>query len=165
MLFNLIANFGSKNVIELGTSFGINTMYMAANTTVKVTTFEGCKNTAAIARNNFRTLGYANIDLVEGNIDSTLPLFKSNVTKKIDLALIDANHRLEPTINYFNQLLPICNEHCIIVIDDIYWSTEMTEAWKQLQNHPQVSVSVDLYELGLLFIQPILGKSHYKLMF
>jgi predicted O-methyltransferase YrrM len=165
LLFNLIGEFKCKNVIELGTSFGINTMYLAANTTVKVTTFEGCRNTASIARENFKNLGYTNIELVEGNIDTTLPLFKSNTINKIDLALIDANHKLKPTIAYFNHLLHICNDHCIIVVDDIYWSVEMTKAWRHLQEHPSVSVSVDLYELGILFIQPELGKEHYKLMF
>jgi predicted O-methyltransferase YrrM len=164
LLFNLINDFDCKNIIELGTSFGINTMYMATKAPVKVSTFEGCPNTAKIARNNFDELGYANIELIIGNIDETLPEFIQQSTGKIDLVFMDANHKFEPTISYFNQLLKLCNNQSILIIDDIYWSPEMTRAWQELKNHPLVTTSVDLYELGILFFRPELEKAHFKLI-
>lgn len=165
LLFNLINDFECKNIIELGTSFGINTMYMATNSRVHVSTFEGCPNTADIARNNFDTLGYANIELIIGNIDETLPKFIHQSTEKIDLVFMDANHKLEPTISYFNQLLKLCHSQSILIIDDIYWSPEMTRAWEKLKIHPLVTTSVDLYELGIIFLRPELEKAHFKLMY
>jgi predicted O-methyltransferase YrrM len=165
LLFNLINDFECKNILELGTSFGINTMYMATNSRVKVSTFEGCPNTADIAKNNFDVLGYANIELIIGNIDNTLTEFIHQSTGKIDLVFMDANHKLEPTVRYFNQLLKLCHHQSIIIIDDIYWSSEMTRAWEKLKNHPQVTTSVDLYTLGILFFRPELEKTHFKLMY
>ena len=165
LLFKLIRDFECKHIIELGTSFGINTMYMATNSQVKVYSFEGCQNTAGIARKHFDELGYSNIELIIGNIDETLPQFIHQSMAKIDLVFMDANHKLEPTLNYFNQLLKLCHNQSIIIIDDIYWSPEMTKAWQKLKDHPQVTTSVDLYELGLLFFRPELEKAHFRLMF
>lgn len=164
LLFKLINDFECKNIIELGTSFGINTMYMATNPHVNVHSFEGCLNTAAIAQKQFDKLGYSNIKIIIGNIDETLPQFIHQSMAKIDLVFMDANHLLEPTLNYFNQLLKLCHNQSIIILDDIYWSAEMTKAWEKLKSHPQVTTSVDLYDLGLLFFRPELEKAHYKLM-
>ena len=90
-MFKLISDFECKNIIELGTSFGINTMYMATNSRVKVHSFEGCPNTAAIAQKNFDELGYSNIELIIGNIDETLPQFIHQSMDKIDLVLVKEN--------------------------------------------------------------------------
>jgi len=165
LLFKLIHDFECENIIELGTSFGVNTMYMATNSKVKVYSFEGCPNTARIAQRNFDELGYSNIELILGNIDETLPEFIHQSMAQIDLVFMDANHKLEPTLNYFNQLLKLCHNQSIIIIDDIYWSQEMTKAWEKLKSHPRVTTSVDLYDLGLLFFRPELEKAHFRLMF
>jgi predicted O-methyltransferase YrrM len=165
LLFKLINDFECENIIELGTSFGINTMYMATNSRVNVHSFEGCPNTAALAKQNFDDLGYSNIELIIGDIDETLPKFIHHNMTKIDLVYMDANHQLEPTLSYFNQLLKICHNQSIIIIDDIYWSPEMTKAWETLKIYPQVTTSVDLYALGILFLRPELEKAHFKLMF
>ena len=164
LLFKLIHDYQCKNIIELGTSFGINSMYMAANSLVKVHSFEGCPNTAAIAQKYFDELGYSNIELVIGDINTTLPQFANQCMNKIDLVFMDANHQLEPTISYFKQLLSICHDQSIIVIDDIYWSSEMTKAWEEIKLHPQVTTSIDLYDLGILFFRPELERAHYRLM-
>jgi len=164
MLFKLIHDFKCKNVVELGTSFGINTMYLAVDSAVNVYSFEGCTNTANIARDNFIEQGYNNIKLIHGNINNTLPEFVHQTSEKIDLVFIDANHKLEPTLQYFNLLLSICHNQSIIIIDDIYWSREMTMAWQQLQLHPQVTTTIDLYKIGIVFLKPELEKMHVKLM-
>ena len=164
LLLNIITDFDCKNVIELGTSFGFNTMYLATNPQVSVTTFEGCPNTAAIAQQNFNELEYANIELITGNIDETLPQFIHQSTGKLDFVFMDANHQLKATLVYFDQLLKVCHNESIIVLDDIYWSAEMTKAWEVLKEHPQVSTSIDIYTLGILFLKPDMEKSHFRLM-
>ena len=54
LLSNFASEFGKHLIIELGTSFGISTMYMAASCPEAVVyTIEGCPETAAIAEQNF----------------------------------------------------------------------------------------------------------------
>ena len=165
LFYNIIRYFNYNNVIELGTSFGINTLYLAANTRVNVTTFEGCMETSKIAQDIFDELSYENIDLIYGDIDETLPAFIKYFPNQVDMAFIDANHTYEATLRYFNWLLPLCSADSLIVIDDIYWSEEMTRAWETLVKHPQVTTSVDLYKFGMLFFNPDLEKKNYTLMY
>lgn len=162
LLYHIIHNFGFKNIIELGTSFGINTMYLALDKTTQVTTFEGCPSIAGIANEQFSKLSYDNIELVQGNIDSTL---KSHLetSAKIDLAFIDANHRLAPTLKYFELLTNRCHNSSILVFDDIHWSKEMSEAWKTISNDPRVTLSLDMFNLGLVFFRPELTKMSIRL--
>jgi predicted O-methyltransferase YrrM len=165
LLYGLIRNYDCRNIVELGTSFGINTLYLATNPNVDVVTFEGCKNTASIATSNFKSLGYNNIELIEGNIDNTLSEYINHSSNEIDLAFMDANHKYEPTMKYFELLLTRIDEKSIIIIDDIYWSKGMTKAWAEIKNHPRVSITVDLFNAGIVFFKPELTKEHFRLMY
>ncbi len=154
----LVAHIGARTIVELGTSFGINTLYLANNRDAAITTFEGSPAVADIASLTFEFAG-ANIELIIGNIDQTLPAFLQR-TGKIDLAFIDANHRYDPTMSYFGWLLQKVGEQSAIVIDDIYHSPEMARAWRAIRSHRLVYASVDLYRCGIVFFDPSLNKQH-----
>jgi predicted O-methyltransferase YrrM len=160
-LFYRIAKYvEAKNILELGTSMGITSLYLAKAEESKVTTFEGNPYMINIARTNFEYFRQKNIEVVEGNIDQTLPDYLQNPAK-IDFALIDANHRYEPTVSYFAQLARRMGDHGIIVIDDIYYSEEMAKAWREIKKHDLVYASVDLYRCGILFFDLNLNKQHF----
>lgn len=165
LLSRIIQQFDFKGIVELGTSLGLNTAYLAkSHEQIQVTTFEGSGTIAELALQHFEQLGLSNIEVVMGNIDQTLELWLATSTK-IDLAYLDANHRYEPTIRYFELLLPKMNQQGIIILDDIHWSKEMNQAWNELKNHPQVSLSIDLFEGGILFLNPEIPKGQYILSF
>ncbi len=159
----IIRHYNYQTIVELGTSFGLNTLYLAATPATRVYTFEGCPNTAKIARHNFAATGVGNIELIAGNIDQTLPDFCQKSTEKIDLVFLDANHNYTPTLQYVEWLLPRCHKNSMMIIDDIHWSPAMTRAWQKLQAHPQVTTTIDLYQLGILLFRPGLKKAHYRL--
>lgn len=164
LLVRLLEFNDSRQIVELGTSFGLNTLYLAQKENTQVTTFEGSKEIADIALTNFEYFEKENIKLIEGNIDTELPKFL-NSRISIDFAYIDANHRFKPTMEYFNLILKRMNDNSILVLDDIYWSKEMTNAWETIKNHPQVTHTIDLYEIGVVFFKPDLVKKHYTLIF
>lgn len=155
----LVKRFEAKSIVELGTSFGINTLYLAEHRESHVTTFEGAPAVADIAALTFEFAGKKNIDLVTGNIDRTLPTFLQSI-RKVDFAFIDANHRYEPTVRYFEWLSKKTHEHSAIVIDDIHYSAEMARAWDDLRAHRLVYASVDLFRCGIAFFDPSLNKQH-----
>jgi predicted O-methyltransferase YrrM len=113
-----------------------------------------------IALTHFEAFEITNIKLVEGNIDQTLPDFLQ-LSEKIDFVFMDANHRFEPTLRYFNLLMKRMTPRGIIVMDDIYYSPEMTQAWNALRTHKVVYGSVDLFRMGILFFDPALNHQHY----
>lgn len=154
----LIERFNLRTVIELGTSFGINTLYLAAPGT-SVTTFEGSPEVASIASSTFEFANATNIKLSEGEIDKRLPEELQRISK-VDLALLDANHTYAATVRYFNLLVRRIHTRSVMVIDDIHYSREMYQAWTEIKRNPLVHASADLFRCGLLFFDPSLNKQH-----
>lgn len=165
LLFRLVNHFQPKTILELGTSLGLTTSYLAeARKNSRIYTFEGCPNIAQVALENFRKQGYRNITLVEGNIDKTLEQQLQQV-EQLDFAFLDGNHRYEPTLRYFEHCLSKSHENSVLVLDDIYWSAEMKRAWQEVKRHPQVRQTVDLYFVGLVFFRKQQPKEHFTLYY
>lgn len=160
LLFRMVQAYKPATVIELGTSLGITSAYLAnGNKHAKLTTFEGSPAIASIAQKNFKALGILNIELIKGNFDDTITPFLEK-TGKVDFAFIDGNHRKVPTLNYFNQILEKSHEDTILVFDDIHWSREMEQAWQEIITQPRVSLSIDLFFLGIVFFKRIFSDKH-----
>lgn len=166
LLFRIVDHYSPANILELGTSLGITTAYMAAaNEQSKVVTMEGAATVAAVARKNLAKLGLQNIRLVEGNFDETLAATVQQMGS-IDLAFVDGNHRYEPTLRYFRELLPAMHEYSILIFDDIHWSKEMEQAWTEIQRDPAVTLSIDLFFIGLVFFRKEQKvKQHFTIRF
>ena len=166
LLHRMVQHYQPKTILEIGTSLGITTSYLAkADDKASVITMEGAKAIAAIAKQNFESLGVSNIQRVIGNFDDTLPatLLSSSV---IDLAFIDGNHRYDPTINYFQQILAKSANNTIIILDDIYWSEEMEQAWNWVKQHEQVKLTIDLFAIGIVVLRKeILHKQHFSIRY
>ena len=155
-----------NTVLELGTSLGVTTAYFArALPGSEIITMEGCPETARLAKKNFSELNLKNISVIVGNIDHTLPDFLKKQNQKIDLVFFDANHRCEPTVRYFNHALPYADDNSVFIFDDIYWSKEMTAAWEEIKSHPEVSVTIDLFWVGLVFFRKEQVKEDFILRF
>ncbi|MEK6781540.1 MAG: class I SAM-dependent methyltransferase [Bacteroidota bacterium] len=157
---NIIRYLKATNIVELGTSLGITSLYLAMNEDSQVTTFEGSHSLADVALTNFEYFDKNNIELIEGNINSTLPEFVQNPAK-INFVLMDANHQYAPTLLYFNLMMRRLNEKSIVVLDDIHWSEEMERAWNELRASQLVYGSIDLFRCGILFFDPDLNRQHY----
>ncbi|MFP4093796.1 MAG: O-methyltransferase [Cyclobacteriaceae bacterium] len=154
----------ARTIIELGTSLGITTLYLAAACPkARIYTFEGCRETAEVARRHFKLLNRNNIELIEGNIDEQLPPLISRIDQ-FDLAYLDANHRYAPTLHYYELLRSKSHPTSVIVLDDLYWSAGMSQAWKELRQRPEVSLSLDLFDAGLLFFHPARQQQHHALI-
>ncbi len=161
LLSGLAAEFGKTAIIEFGTSFGISTMYMAAgNRAAIVYTMEGSHEISEIAKENFVEAGLTNINILEGQFETLLPELEE---KRINpgLVFIDGNHRKLATIEYFTRLIDLTDENSVIVIDDIYYSSEMGEAWKEIKENKRVSFTIDIYRMGLVFFRQGMTRNDY----
>ena len=166
LLFRMVKFYKPSTVIELGTSLGITTAYLAkANVVSKVVTMEGAEEIANLARENFNKLDLRNVELVRGNFDDTL----DKVLQKCgtpDFVFVDGNHRKEPTLRYFHQILPLCGNNSILIFDDIHWSEEMEEAWREIKMHESVRATIDIFYFGIvLFRSEFLEGRHFKIRF
>jgi len=165
LIYRLAKDNDPKSVIELGTCLGLTSAYLAqAAPDAEVVTIEGCPQTAAVAAQNFKDLGIKNIELQVGNFDTLLPNL-IGTKAKLDFVYIDGNHRKDATLNYFNWCLPKVHENSLLIFDDIYWSEGMKEAWAQIKQHPQVTVTIDLFWIGLVFFKKGQAKEHFKIRY
>lgn len=148
-------------VIELGTSLGISTAYMASvDSSNHVMSLEGSSSVLSVAREQWVRLGLGNIESIVGRIEDTL---YKHARARIDMAFVDANHTYSATMEYVLYLLPRLSEKGMLVIDDIHYSQEMSRAWDELKDNPCVSSSMDLYHVGILFVDPHYLKRHYRI--
>lgn len=153
LLHRIVKYYQCKSIVELGTSLGTTTAYLSsAAPDGKVFTVEGAKQIAAIAKGFFTSRNLANIELLQGNFDAVIPDILSRL-ETVDLLFIDGNHREKATVDYFEAFLPKANDDSIFILDDIHWSRGMEQAWNRVKNHPAVTVSIDLFFIGLVFFR------------
>jgi predicted O-methyltransferase YrrM len=153
LLYRLVADQQPKNIIELGTCLGTTSIYLQkAAPDAKVYTLEGCPETANIAKESFAKAGLKDIELITGNFDNTLPGVIDGLDK-LDFVFVDGNHQKDATLKYFEWCLPKVHENTLLIFDDIYWSEGMKEAWAEIKAHPQVTVTVDLFWIGLVYFR------------
>eukprot|EP01037_Dinobryon_pediforme_P009385 gene9385-9465_t len=161
LLYRLAADAQPRNIIELGTCLGITTVYLQkAAPGAKVFTLEGCPQTAAIASETFARAGINDTTLLTGNFDDTLPDV-IGALNQLDFVFVDGNHQKEATLKYFKWCLPKVHEDTLLIFDDIYWSEGMKEAWKEIKAHPDVTVTVDLFWIGLVYFKPGQAKEDF----
>jgi len=165
LLYRIIQFYKPNNILELGTSLGISSLYLAkANQNSQVFTFEGCPETANIAEQNFKKLNANNINITLGDFNKTLNS-KLEEIKTIDLAFIDGNHQEKPTIEYFEKCLKYSNNDTIFIFDDIHWSDGMENAWNYIKSHSKTTLTVDLFFVGIVFIKSELSKENFTIKF
>src|SRR5690606_1310758 len=136
LIYRLVRDTRPGTVLELGTCLGITTLYLAkAQADARVITIEGCPQTAAVAREVFRSAKAGQIESLTGNFDEVLPgLLKT--LPSLEVLFVDGNHRRDATLNCFERGLRILHEGSVHVFDDIHWSKGMEEAWERIKAHP-----------------------------
>jgi len=161
-LHNIIRHYQPEKVLEMGTSLGISTSYMAlGKRDSRILTLEGDKSVASIARQNFESLNLKNITILEGRFSDTLSSALDKL-KVVDVAFIDGNHRYQPTVDYFNEILGYTSQNSLLIFDDIHWSNQMEKAWQYIKEHEATRMTIDLFHMGVVFLNPaIKAKQHH----
>lgn len=164
ILFNAVSYLNPETILEAGTSLGMSSAYMASARRASVLiTLEGNKDIARIARETHESAGLSNIEILTGKFKDTLePALKK--LNRIDLVYLDGHHSFEPTMQYFNTVLIYSHSKTVIILDDIYWSEDMESAWKAIKTHPAVSLTIDIYNLGFVFLDTSLSKEDVRLV-
>jgi predicted O-methyltransferase YrrM len=142
-----------RKIIEIGTSLGISTAYLArSGPDVEMLSLEGCPETAKSAKANLASLNINNAGIIEGEFQTTLPEALEKL-RKIDMVFIDGNHRKDPVMEYFSRCLEYAGNDSVFIIDDIHWSEEMEEAWHEIKSNAKVRLSLDLFHMGWVFFR------------
>jgi predicted O-methyltransferase YrrM len=160
-LYRITNYFKPKNVLELGTSVGLGSaaMAIASNNSI-IKTVEVNKNISDIAKKVFKSYQLKNIQI---DTSSFKDFFKKSNYENLDLVYLDGTCDKESTIENFNSLLKHSHNESVFIINNIYWSKEMTEAWNIIKKQKEITVSIDTYYLGFLFFRKEQPKQHFTI--
>ena len=153
LLYKMAVYYRMETILELGTSLGLTTRYLAlANPVHGVISIEGSPEIAEFARQLFIEESKDNIELIVGDFSKKLEnaLVKMKGRKMI---FFDGNHQYQSTLDYFNQSLAYCGEDDIMIFDDIHWSEGMEKAWLEIKKNKEVSCTIDLFFVGVVFFR------------
>ncbi len=165
LLFRMVRQYKPANILELGTSLGISSIYLGlASPDSRIITLEGCLDSANVAHENFDKSGLKNIEIITGNFEDKLTGALEKMPSP-DLVFFDGNHKMKPTLAYFEECLKHISQNTIFIFDDIHWSSGMEEAWRTICRHKKVKVTVDLFQMGVVFFKDDLSKENFSLRF
>lgn len=161
LLYRICQHYQPKRCLEFGTNLGISTLYqLGALTDSRFVSMEGAAPLAALASRHCEQFGLSP-EILVGEFSSLLEERLDLAEYRPDYVFVDGNHRYQPTMDYFEALLPHISDGGIIIFDDINWSKEMQQAWQEIIAHPAVTLSLDLYVLGICFIRRPQAKEHF----
>jgi predicted O-methyltransferase YrrM len=166
LLLELVHDFRPASAVELGTSLAISTAYMAAALELsgegRLVTLEGAGTVAERAGRNLARLGLdGRVEIVVGRFQDTLGGVLARVAP-VDYAFVDGHHDGDATLAYFEQLAPSLSEDALLVFDDVSWSRGMAKAWERIRSDERVSLSVDLFQIGLCVVGgPSVSRSRF----
>lgn len=157
LLYLLIRAFKPKSVIELGTNVGLSSSFIGMalkdnDDEGKLTTLDASPYRMRQAREVHDNLSLNNIAYVEGLFTDTL---KPTLLRcpAVDFAFIDGHHQLQPTLDYFEEIVAFSVPGAIFVFDDIRWSEGMKQAWRTLSKDERFSLVLDLSSMGLCVLR------------
>ena len=162
LLFRLVHFFKCRTILQIRAHSGILSLYLSM----------ACKDCSCYAlEENPELLEAAkvfagqqsleNLHFMEGHYTENLNKLK-NLVSPFDLIFVNQSGNPEKTLQTIDLFKPFIGEKSILIIDGISENKAMKELWKKIENHPQTSVTIDLFALGIVFFDKKLHKQHYK---
>ncbi|MCQ2204579.1 MAG: class I SAM-dependent methyltransferase [Bacteroidales bacterium] len=162
LLYRLVSEWKPLRVVELGTSLGVSTQYIARALApdAQMITVEGSASCAEVAQRLLQADGLSVIQRI-GNFDDILPDVLQSMPD-VEFFYVDGNHTYEATMRYFSLIAQHATPRTMIVFDDIHWSQGMTAAWNDIVADSRVMTSIDLLHLGIVFFRQGCQKEFYR---
>jgi len=161
-LFRLTNRYKPRKILAIGSSLGLTPLYLSRyNSLVQCITLECESDFAEIAAHLLNKEANPLLQIRTGLYHELLPESLSQL-KQVDCLFISKDIGINDSETIFEQCLPFVHDKTVCVWAGIHSSSEKVHHWKQICQHPKVTVAVDLFQLGLLFFQPKLHKRVYK---
>jgi len=169
LLFRLVNNAQPTSIIEVGRVIGLTTAYLAAP----------CKKVPVISIDVKRDQNLSDFtSLMLKQHAPNVELHEEEVVNCLDEALlrVEKEERLfilfrlelfevEVAMQIFKKLIKVTNSQSIIVMTGIHASKALNRLWKDYIKSDKISVTFDLYELGVMYFDHSYAKQNYLINF
>ena len=144
VLFRIINYYQPKNLLVIDEIIGITTSYMAlANTNARAYCYFSEVKKSLKAREVISKCMAYNCNFIKDLTDAN----------QFDLVYIDAQNTAQLT-ETLERILSLLHQQSILIINNIHSTEEIETIWHNLQTNTAVTLTIDLFELGLVFFRP-----------
>lgn len=165
LLFRLTNYFKSKNILQLGPTMGLSTLYLTSYAPdLRCIAIENVPEFASISSLVFAKKARNVIDLRVGCYKELLPQALKDMGR-IDFVFFNTLYEQHNNAWLFEESIKYIHDETVFVFEGIKESRKMRELWKQICTHKEVTVSIDLYSLGIVFFNKRLHKRDYIVYF
>ncbi|MBC7650266.1 MAG: hypothetical protein H7101_00800 [Deinococcales bacterium] len=146
LLFKIVNYYQPKKVLSIDERISNTAFYLAqANNNSQIFCFENNPSQQKIDfKNNPESL-LQNVFFL-----NKLSVIKTN---QYNLVYINANNG-EDLQYYFQIILPQLTTQSVVIINNIHASKQLEANWCNIQHHASITLTIDLFQLGLIFFRP-----------
>jgi len=165
LLFRLTNYFKPEHILQIGPSMGLSALYLSSyRTGVNCIALEHVKEFATISQWVYQQAFRNPVTLQVGAYEEILPPVLSSL-KQLDFVYFNTATETFENEWIFKTCLEHIHARTVFMIKGIKSNKEMRELWQQVLARPEVTVTIDLYSMGLVFFNPKLHKRNYKVYF
>jgi predicted O-methyltransferase YrrM len=147
LLRRIAVGIEAARILELGTNTGFSGCYFISSPHCReLVTIEGAAELCEIARQNMARIADT-ATVLNMYFDDALDEL-SRDGRMFDCAYIDGQHEREATLHYANRVCGLLRDGGCLIFDDIRWSRDMNNAWREISRDPRYAVTVDLGKKG-----------------
>ena len=160
LLIHLIQYLKPKNILEIGTGFGINTVVLSsAQRNSKITTMDENEQVVNAIKEMFKKNTIKNVKFLAGNFNITLPrVFNNNTYDFIHFKGSCVNKTI---LKYFESSLLSIDNNSVFLFENIHSNKESEKVWNYIKKHEKVTVTIDTLLWGFVFFRKEQEKEHF----
>lgn len=155
LLFKLVNWFSAKNILVIGSGNGVGTLFLTASSSqISCISVEVCSDNFDLASQVYD--GWRNKILLNDHLPEEVPMQ--------DCIYVNLNNHILSELDAA-RLFSMVNEKSFIVVDGIRSNSSNRKMWRKQVLNKKTVISLDLYDLGILFFNQKYFKRNYKLSF
>ena len=143
LIYRIINRYKSENILEIGNSNLLDCTFLS-NIQWKANVF------------------FSNI---ESNEISEIKTQKNIQLLSFDFAFYNIENNNSLTLSEFMNHLKYFHNNSIVAINNIHQSNEMEEVWRKIITQKEVTISIDLFFIGLVFFRKEQVKENFIIRF
>lgn len=143
LIYRIINRYKSENILEIGDSKHLNRIILS-NIQPKANVF------------------FCN---VKTNEISEIKTQNNIQTESFDFAFYDIKNNDSLTLSEFINHLKYFHNNSIVAVNNIHQSKEMEEVWRKIITQKEVTISIDLFFIGLVFFRKEQVKENFIIRF
>lgn len=157
LLFKTVNYFKVQNLLILGAGNGVNTFYLTApSSKIKCMGVE-----TDVSNNNLARDLYSKW---KRDIEQSTDPFPT-LSYAPDCIYVNLNNYKVDPETLIIYILSLVSSHSLVIIEGIRTNYRTQMLWKRFIGHDDIRVSMDLFEIGILFFDKKFFKQNYRLSF